>query len=816
MTATPSLPGEMSEEIASLIGVLHRTGLRLEELTGGEVDAVADQQGRAFLLLRAQETSRQAEVSRQAAILNALPAYVALLDSRGIIISVNDAWSGFAEAGAVQDPGHAIGSNYLEICDRALGDGASASRETAQGIRSVLSGERARVSVDYSYHSQSVQRCFVMTVTALAGDPPGGAVLMHLDVTAERQTEDRLRRLNRVHAVLSGINSAIVRISQRDELFREACRIAVEVGAFKTAWIGAIDSRTLEGAVLAWFGGVESYVADVRLTARDDTPESEWPASRALRLLQPVICNDIRTDPSAAALRHALLSRGLRAAGFFPLPLAGKPSAVIALFAAEVGFFDGEETQLLLELAGNISFALDHLENAKKLHYVAYYDVLTGLANRRLFLERVAQFIRIATGAGHKLALCLLDLERFKSINDTFGQAAGDGLLIQMTDWLTQNLGDASLCARVGSDQFAVVLPEVMHEDVVARLLDKTMKIFLEHPFQLNDSQFRVAAKVGVALFPDDGAEADALFRNAELALKKAKASGDRYLFYAQKMTQTVAGRLVLDYQLRHALDNEEFVLHYQPKVDLLTGRLAGAEALIRWNDPKTGLVPPGRFIPILEETGLIFEVGRWALRKAIEQHLRWCADGFSNVRIAVNVSPLQLRNRGFIAEITAAIGVDARAAAGLALEITESVIMADIKHSIATLRQIRAMGVSIAVDDFGTGFSSLSYLAKLPVDTLKIDRSFVADMKAGPDGVALVSMIISLARSLKLTVVAEGVETNEQTGLLRALKCDEMQGFLLGKAVPSDVFETRYLNRPERGEFIAPCVARHRTPAAR
>ncbi len=238
---------------------------------------------------------------------------------------------------------------------------------------------------------------------------------------------------------------------------------------------------------------------------------------------------------------------------------------------------------------------------------------------------------------------------------------------------------------------------------------------------------------------------------------------------------------------------------------------------MIRWNDPQTGLVPPARFIPILEETGLIFEVGRWALRKAIQEHLRWRAAGLPPVRIAVNVSPMQLRNRGFVAEIEAAISMDAGAAAGLELEITESLIMEDIKHTIGTLRAIRALGVSIAIDDFGTGFSSLSYLAKLPADTLKIDRSFVTDMSAGPEGIALISTIISLAHSLKLKVVAEGVETNEQTRALRAMSCDEMQGFVLSRPVPSDVFATRYLNPMGRGdEFIAPCVARHRNLSER
>jgi EAL domain-containing protein (putative c-di-GMP-specific phosphodiesterase class I) len=262
-------------------------------------------------------------------------------------------------------------------------------------------------------------------------------------------------------------------------------------------------------------------------------------------------------------------------------------------------------------------------------------------------------------------------------------------------------------------------------------------------------------------------------------------------------MSETVAGRLTLESQLRQALEKEEFVLHYQPKVSLASGKLTSAEALIRWNDPRTGLVPPGRFIPVLEETGLIYEVGRWALRKAIEDYLRWRGAGLPAVRIAVNVSPLQLRHRGFIADIGQAIGISGDAAAGLELELTESLVMEDIKHSITSLQAIRAMGVTIAIDDFGTGFSSLNYLSKLPVDTLKIDRSFVVDMTASPEGLALVSTIINLAHSLRLKVVAEGVETEEQARLLRLLSCDEMQGYLFSKPMSREDFEARFLAPP-------------------
>jgi diguanylate cyclase (GGDEF)-like protein len=469
--------------------------------------------------------------------------------------------------------------------------------------------------------------------------------------------------------------------------------------------------------------------------------------ARAIREKKAIVSNDSQSDRKVLFCKKYAES-GVRSIAILPLIVADEAVGVLALYASEREFFHEEEMKLLTDLTGDIAFAIDHIEKGEKLNYLAYYDALTGLANRTLFLERVAQYMRSALSGGHKLAVLVMDLERFKNINDSLGQAAGDALLKQVAEWLRRNAGDVNVLARLGSDHFAAVLPEVKPEGDLARLLEKTMAAFLDHPFQLNDSIFRVAVKVGVALFPDDGSDADTLFKNAEAALKKAKASGDRYLFYTQKMTETVARKLTLENQLRQGLDQEEFVLHYQPKVNLESRKLTSAEALIRWNDPRTGLVPPGRFIPILEETGLIYEVGRWALRKAIEDYLRWRNTGLAAVRIAVNVSPLQLRNRGFIAEIKQAIGIDADAAAGLELEITESVIMADVKHSIATLQAIRAMGVTIAIDDFGTGFSSLSFLAKLPVDTLKIDRSFVIDMTAGPQGLALVSTIITLAHS--------------------------------------------------------------------
>jgi diguanylate cyclase (GGDEF)-like protein/PAS domain S-box-containing protein len=621
------------------------------------------------------------------------------------------------------------------------------------------------------------------------------------DVSERNEAEARIRRLNRTYAVLSGINTLIVRVRDRDELFKEACRIAVEHGQFRLAWIGMVDRNASRVVPAASAGADRGFLEEIRarMSLGADAPEGHGPPSLAVNGKRPVIVNDMTSD-LRIQYKKAHADRDIRSLVILPLLIGEEPVGVLGLYAAEAGYFDEMEMNLLLELAGDIAFAIDNLRKRERLDYLAYYDVLTGLANRSLFLERVAQFVRSAAGGGHKLAVGLIDLERFKNLNDGLGRAAGDALLRQVAEWLTRTMGSAGLLARFDADHFAAVLPDVKEDGDVTRFVEKSLTAFMDHPFQLNDAAFRVAARVGVAVFPDDGADAETLIRNAEAALKKTKASRERYLFYTQAMNERVAEKLSLENQLRRALDMEEFVLHYQPKVTLAGGKLTGAEALIRWNDPRTGLVPPGRFIPVLEETGLIHEVGRWALKKALEDYLRWRAAGLPAVRVAVNVSPLQLRNRGFLAEVEQAVGGDAHAPAGLELEITESLIMEDVRRNIASLQAIQGLGVTIAIDDFGTGFSSLSYLSKLPVDTLKIDRSFVVGMTADAAGLALVSTIVNLAHSLKLKVVAEGVETEEQSRLLRSLSCDEMQGYLFSKPVPGETFETRFLAPPLAG----------------
>jgi diguanylate cyclase (GGDEF)-like protein/PAS domain S-box-containing protein len=683
-----------------------------------------------------------------------------------------------------------IGRNVFEVFLRSKG-GDSQTHLSAR-----LASTNVKWCQESEIFKRSGERRLIrwncLKLQSRGGDVIGLAAVGE-DITDRRQAEARIAYLNRIYAVLSGINNLIVRVHDRAELFRDACRIATTQGGFPLAMMGIVDRSAKIIVTVALEGEDPRVVAAIKAILSVSDGSVNAMVEEAIRTKAPAIANDSQNDPRVA-FREKHRELGCGSMVVLPLIVADEVAGVLALYAREKQFFHEEEMKLLTELAGDIGFAIDHIDTRERLDFLAYYDALTGLANRNLFLDRLAQHMRSASTSGRQLGLFLIDLERFKNINDTLGQAAGDALLRQVADWLRQTVGDADLLTRFSADHFAVVLPNVRHEDEVGRQVETTLDAFISHPFHLNHEEFRIAAKIGIALFPHDGTDAATLFKHAEVALKKAKVGGDRYLFYAQRMTETVAGRLTLENQLRRALDREEFVLHYQPKVNVATGRLAGAEALIRWNDPATGLVPPARFIPILEETGLIYEVGRWALHRAIGDYLRWIRAGLGAVRIAVNVSPQQLRHRDFVADIKLAVGCDPAAAAGLELEITESMVMQDFKHNIVSLQAIRALGVCVAIDDFGTGFSSLSYLAKLPVDTLKIDRSFIIDMNVGDEGSALVATIISLAHALKLKVVAEGVETSEQLRLLRSLHCDEFQGFLFGKPVCEEIFKAKYL----------------------
>ena len=607
------------------------------------------------------------------------------------------------------------------------------------------------------------------------------------DITERKDKQDSIDRLTRIHAVLSGINAAIVRIHDRTQLFREACRILVEQGRLRMAWIGLTDPDTQQMKPIAWMGVENGYLSEVALALRDVT-EGHGCIGSALRDKKPVIVNEIESDSKVVYKREAL-ARDYRSLAVFPLLAGGEAVGVLALYAMQPGFFDREETKLLAGLAADISFALQSIAKGDRLNYLAYYDVLTGLPNRALFVEHLGEKIRSRQHDKKAMALLAIEAERFFTINNTLGHQVGDSLLKLLADRLSDSLQDTGVVARVGEACFAVAIPDVRAEGDAIHICEKLLDD-LATPFVVDGEELRISVRSGLSVFPADGDDAATLLKNAETAVKKAEDAREKYVFYAPEMQARTAKRLTLEKKLHTALDNEEFVLHYQPKIALDSGRITGVEALIRWQDPGQGLVPPNEFIPLLEDTGMIVDVGRWALGKAGSDYRRWLAKGLQAPRVAVNVSPIQLRQKDFVEQVRRAAQIRSGSPVFLDIEITESVIMEDIQRNIETLKALRNLDVGIAIDDFGTGYSSLSYIVKLPVNALKIDRAFIADMAKSSESMLIVSSVISLAHSLHLTVVAEGVETAEQLRLLQSLECDELQGYLISRPVPAHEIE--------------------------
>jgi diguanylate cyclase (GGDEF)-like protein len=398
-----------------------------------------------------------------------------------------------------------------------------------------------------------------------------------------------------------------------------------------------------------------------------------------------------------------------------------------------------------------------------------------------LLADRLSQHLAICSEKQLEVAVVLLDVERFRHINDTLGRRSGDDALVEIARRLSAMADGKWAIARYASNTFAVVVGPLENESNVAQRVEQ-MLFEVGQSAKIAGTELRLSARAGIATFPSDGKNADALLANAEAALKKAKASAQRYLFYTSAMNGRVAERLSLETRLRNAIEQREFLLHYQPKVELKTGRVVGVEALIRWQGTDGKLIPPGVFIPLLEETGMIVEVGQWVIEHAAEQHALWSARGFNPPRIAVNVSPLQHGQPDFVERLEAVLKKYPLASRGLDLEITESVLMEDLAGNTEKLRRAKAAGLSVAIDDFGTGYSSLGYISRLPIDALKIDRSFVTRMAEDPQEVAIVTTIISLAHALDLKVIAEGVETEQQAHLLRLLKCDQIQGYLVAR----------------------------------
>ena len=462
--------------------------------------------------------------------------------------------------------------------------------------------------------------------------------------------------------------------------------------------------------------------------------------------------------------------------------------------------FHGHEISQLAVALGRKRQAEDALRK------IAYYDVVTGLPNRVFFQEHLNASIDVAARHGRKLAVLFIDLDNFKQVNDTLGHAAGDTLLNEIANRLAANVragdevckaksaGQFGELARLGGDEFTVLLSEISQDTdpgiVAARLMAS-----LAQPIDVASHAITVTASLGIAIYPEDGTDCDGLMKNADLAIYFAKRDGRNvFHYYRSSMNETALRRLTLENGLRRAIDRNELSLHYQPQIDLVSQRVRGMEALLRWNSPELGSIPPSDFIPIAEETGLILKIGDRVMRTACAQASLWQVPDRVPTRIAVNVSARQLMQMDFVDRVTEILAKNNLPADLLEIEITESVLMGDYEVALQVLKNLKARGVRLAIDDFGTGYSSLAYLKRFPVDHLKIDRSFIADLSNGSSGSSIAASIIGLAGSLGLQVTAEGVETAGQLEMLKIETCDEAQGFLFSQPMPTNA-ATDYLD---------------------
>jgi diguanylate cyclase (GGDEF)-like protein len=503
---------------------------------------------------------------------------------------------------------------------------------------------------------------------------------------------------------------------------------------------------------------------------------------------QMVIVSNIQSDPLWAAYRHIAKDYGLGAC--WSTPIFDSQQRVVGTFAVyyREPRSPSPDHRRLVEMATHTaSIAIERAQAGQRIEHLAYYDALTELPNRSLFHDRVSQVLTRAERDGKEMAILFIDLDRFKTINDSLGHDSGDRLLQAVAQRMSGCLREADTISRLGGDEFVVLLPETGAQGaahVAQNILERAVG-----PYDIAGNQLSITSSIGISLYPHDGADVETLIKNADTAMYHAKDNGAAtYQFFTHEMNLAVFERLTVENGLRHALDTDQFVLYYQPQVDIKTGRTIGAEALIRWRHPQLGILPAARFIEVAEETGLIVAIGEWVLHEACRQNRQWQLDGLPAIPVAVNLSARQLRKHiaQTVVRVLDATGLPASC---LDLELTEHVMMQDAEATLTTLDSLRDMGVQLSVDDFGTGYSSLAYLKRLPIDKVKIDRSFIRDISEDPDDRAIASAIIGMGHSLRLKVVAEGVETQPQLAFLRAQGCDEAQGYLLGRPMPAPEF---------------------------
>jgi diguanylate cyclase (GGDEF)-like protein len=621
-----------------------------------------------------------------------------------------------------------------------------------------------------------------------------------------------LYRVKMMFAALNATNEAILRASTREVMFAAVGGAAIQAGTFTSCVIGLLGPDTSRLEIQAVAGTAAAVVGPLPIRVGPGYSHGLGISEVALRTGEACVANDYLADPRASRLAADVLARGVRSCAALPLMRGGAAVGVMLFGASERNAFPPDVVPLMRRLADNVAFAMESFDRAEQkaraeaqIEHLASHDALTDLPNRVELTRRLRIAIEVSRESRRKLAVLFIDIDRFKTINDSLGHDAGDALLIEIANRLRESLGAGGSVGRIGGDEFVAILPDMRdRQDIEARA--RAALFAIGEPFWLAGVECRPTASIGVAVCPDDAEEETSLTQKADEAMYAAKESGKNDVrFHVARATPRTLGALELETRLRHALDRDEFALHYHPKVDAATGAITGLEALLRWTTPDLGAIAPSEFIPLAEATGLIVPIGRWALREACARGAEWRRRGLNPPPISVNMSPRQFMDPNLIAIVDSALRDAGAPGSSLQLEITETMMMGDAERAIAALVEIRRRGVSVAIDDFGAGYSSMSLMKKLPIDTLKIDRSFIRDLPLDVEDKAIVRAIIRMGKALGLRLVAEGVETEAQAEFLRRNHCDELQGFLFSRPLPADAAAALLAAGPPRSAGIAP-----------
>lgn len=612
-----------------------------------------------------------------------------------------------------------------------------------------------------------------------------------------------LLHLNRTLRMLSRCNEALVRASSEPELLEAICRQIVDSGGYRLAWVGFArhdEGKSVQPAAFAGVGG--DYVAGLNLTWGDDQRRRGL-GGLAICEGRPAVARHIATDPVFEPWREEAIERGFASCMALPLTGKGEVLGTLSIYSGDADAFDADESRLLQELADDMAFGIVSLrevarreEAERALDYQANFDNVTGLANRNQFNDRVRQATVHAARTGRQVAVLVLSLDRFKAIKDSLGHGVGDALLQHIGHVMTADLREGDTLAHWSGNEFALVIGDMMTADDVVPVALKLLAAVLE-PMTLEGRNVYTSASIGISLYPKDGTQADSLLQNADAAMSSAKSmGGNLFRFYASEMNERISALFAMESELRRAIAQDELRVYYQPRVNLASGEMSGAEALVRWQHPGRGLIPPSEFILLAEETGLILPLGEWVIKSVCRQQRAWLNTGMQVPPVAVNLSALQFRQGNLAQMIRHELEANQLDASYLELEITESALMDNFDEAVATLHQLRATGIKLSLDDFGTGHSSLSRLRRLPIDHLKIDQSFVRNLITDPEDAAVCLAIIGLAHNLRMTVIAEGVETEGQANYLRQQRCDEIQGYYFSRPLPLGDFEQLLVQR--------------------